>query len=297
MKFSKSYPVLRTTAKFLLNRLSYPFSISIDVTYRCNLNCKHCYFKKQGYKDEISKEEWFKKIKEIKKSNDILHCTWVGGEPLLRKEIIEEGRKFFDFNWIVTNGTIEIPDWKDSSFFVSLDGTKKFNDVIRGKGTYDKTKQNIINSDSKIFLATVLNTKNYVCIEKMVKQWINTNVKGINFDFYTPLRKNDELFIPLNKRDEILDKILELKKDYGEFILLSKKAIELMKSQNYSKVIGRNCIVRKSTICLDPTGNIKRPCVMGKVDCSNCGCTIPYWVSAIFDKDLEMGKIMIKLIS
>lgn len=297
MRFNKIYPLLRTAAKILLNRVNYPFAISIDVTYRCNLNCKHCYFKKQGYEHEISKEEWLKKIEEIKESNDIVHCTWVGGEPLLRKEIIEEGRKFFDFNWIVTNGTFPIPDWKDCSFFVSLDGTKEFNDIIRGKGAYDRVKENIINSNGKIFLATVLNAKNYVCIEKIVKEWTNTNVKGINFDFYTPLRKDDKLFIPLNKRDKILDRILELKKDYGDFILLSKEAIELMKSQNYSKIVGKNCIVRKSVICLDPLGKIKKPCVMGKVDCSNCGCIIPYWLFAIFDKDLETIKMMIKLIS
>jgi len=291
----KKYTILKLVMKSVLGKLNFPLALSIDVTYKCNLNCKHCYFKKQKYTHELSEDEWANKIREIKRLYNIIHCTWVGGEPLLRKNIIEANKKFFIFNWIVTNGTLEIPDWKDCIFFVSIDGTKKFHERIRGKMTFDKIKNNIINSKSKIFLDMVINSMNYTCIENMLKEWSGTNVKGINFDFYTPLRKDDELFIPFNKRDKILDKILELKKEYGESILLSKKAIELMKSQNYKKIIGENCIVKKSALCLDPEGKIKKPCVMGMVDCENCGCIVPYALTVFLNKDLESLRILSKL--
>jgi MoaA/NifB/PqqE/SkfB family radical SAM enzyme len=298
VEINRIYPVFKAITKVLFGRLSYPFAVSIDVTYRCNLNCIHCYFLKQGYSSELSKEEWIKKIKELKKSKDIVHCTWVGGEPLLRKDIIKNGKKFFDFNWIVTNGTLEIPTWGSCSFFVSLDGTKKFNDIIRGEGVYDKVRQNILSSNAKIFLTVVLNKINYFCVEEMLKEWANTNVRGINFDFYTPLRKNDRLFIPVDERDKILDKILELKREYEDFILLSKEVITLMRSKNCQKIIGRYCLTRKSVICLDPNGNMKTPCVMGNVDCLRCGCVIPYWIYALLiHKDFETGKITAKLIS
>jgi hypothetical protein len=154
-----------------------------------------------------------------------------------------------------------------------------------------------MSSNSKIFLATVLNKKNYSCIDEMVKEWANTNVNGISFDFHTPTSKKDELFIPLNKRDEILDEMLELKKEYGDFILLSKKVVGLMKSDNYRNILGKNCIVKKTTICFDPTGKTKEPCVIGNVDCSMCGCIIPYWMSAVLDKDFETGKLFLRMIS
>lgn len=281
---------------WMFNRIDLPLSVSIDVTNKCNLNCSHCYFKNQKGKSEISKEKWMERIKQIRESYNIVHCTWIGGEPLLRRDVVEEGKRFFDFNWVVTNGTIEIPDWKRCSFFVSIDGTKEIHEDIRGKGTYEKSRQNILSSNSKIFLATVLNSKNYFCIEEMIKEWSNTNVRGINFDFYTPVKQDDELFIPLDKRNEVLDKLLELKKEYDDFILMSEKSIELMRSENYMNVVGENCVVRKTSVCLDSMGEVKTPCVMGKVDCSRCGCTIPYWMSATLGKDLKTSKMMAKLV-
>ncbi|MCD6590892.1 MAG: radical SAM protein [Candidatus Aenigmarchaeota archaeon] len=273
--------------KVLTGRLKLPVSLSVDVTYRCNLSCKHCYFLKDGYREELPVEAFLNKIKKLKKKYNLYSCSWVGGEPLLRKDLIEKGKKLFPFNWIITNGTIQLPEWKDCVFFVSVDGTKKYHETIRGKGTYNKIKDNITSSSNRIFIATVLNKINYKSIDEMIQEWSKTNVKGINFDFYTPIYSNDQLFIPLKKRDKILDHILDLKKEYGNFILLSKKIIELMKSYNYKNVVGENCLQRKVTVSLDPMGRIKKPCVMGNVDCSKCGCIITYAINAALNKDLE----------
>jgi MoaA/NifB/PqqE/SkfB family radical SAM enzyme len=284
--------------KLLRNKeLCYPFAVSIDVTYRCNLNCIHCYFKEANYQQELSEKAWINKLKKMTKSYNLFWCSWVGGEPLLRPNLIKKGSKFFDFNWIITNGTLEIPNFRNCNVFVSIDGTKKYHEMIRGKGTYEKTKANVINTKNKVFLGVVLNSKNYFCIDDLVKEWFGTNVKGINFDFYTPLRENDDLFIPLSKRDKILNKIKQLKKEYPDFILLSDNMIELMKSNNCSKVIGKNCIIRKAVISLDPMGKRKIPCVMGKVDCENCGCGVPYGFYSFFNKDLGTIKLTLKVLS
>jgi len=279
--------------RLITNNLDSPFSVSIDVTYKCNLNCRHCYFKRQKYKDEISLEKWIEIIEKLKKEHNILLCNWAGGEPLLRKDVVKKCKNYFDFNWITTNAIIELPKWRDCIFFVSIDGTKKYHEKIRGVGAYEKSKNNVLNSNNKIFLNTVINSQNHSCLEDMIKEWSGTNVRGVNFSFYIPLKKNDKLFIPPKERDKILNKVLELRKEYGGFILPSNKSLEMMKSYNYKKVIGENCLLKKFVVCIDPLGRKISPCAIGNADCSKCCQTIPYWLYSLVNKDL--GTLMTTL--
>ena len=92
---------------------------SIDVTNRCNLRCEHCYFFAEDHDNEkeLSIEAWVEKLEEMKAAgHPMMLCTWVGGEPMMRKNLIEVGRKYFKHNTIVTNGTVELPDWDNCSW-------------------------------------------------------------------------------------------------------------------------------------------------------------------------------------
>jgi len=274
---------------FLKNALfgiKFPIGISIDVTNKCNLRCKHCYFFQQNYQEELNDEDLLKKIKAIKKEYpSIIHASWVGGEPLLRKKIIEEGIKLFPFNMVVTNGSLELPKWKNCVFNISIDGTKEYYEKIRGIGNYEKAKYNANRDDVHVNIACVLNKDNYYCIEDLIKEWKNTKIQGINFDFYTPIKGIEEdLWLNWEERDKIIDKLLELKKIFGNFILNSEPILKLMKSKN-SKKITLNCILPKAVICLDPVGNRKLPCVIGsKADCSRCGCIVPFQIESLIMK-------------
>jgi len=54
----------------------------IDVTYRCNLKCAHCYFRTQGYKDELSLNGWMEKFISLEsKGFPFLICGWLGFDP------------------------------------------------------------------------------------------------------------------------------------------------------------------------------------------------------------------------
>lgn len=63
-----------------------------EITPRCNMNCKHCLFYMGNGKkcsDEITMEQAFEIIDNIKKDKSI-KAIWIsGGEPLLRKDIVE----------------------------------------------------------------------------------------------------------------------------------------------------------------------------------------------------------------
>lgn len=259
----------------------YPIGISIDITKHCNLRCKHCYFFPQGYDSELGDKEMINRLLELKRQHPgMLHASWIGGEPLLRKDLVREGMKLFDFNMVVTNGTIKLPDWHDCVFNVSVDGTKKYYEKIRGPH-YDKVKKNLDRSDLHINIACVLTMDNYMCIEDMLKEWHKTKVNGICFDFYTPIAGNpDTLWISWKLRDEIVAKLLILKRKYGNFLMMSEPILELLKSEN-ARAVTDNCPTKKYALCIDPLGNIKKPCVLGKkADCSRCGCIIPFQIES-----------------
>src|SRR3989338_8089992 len=91
--------------------------ISIDVTDQCNLRCQHCYFFEQEQEGVLDARGWEEKILHFKKQSRFLHsCTWVWGEPLLRKDVVEHNKKHFLHNLIVTNGTTPLPDWPEVYF-------------------------------------------------------------------------------------------------------------------------------------------------------------------------------------
>ena len=51
--------------KLLIKGIPKPVGVSIDITNRCNLKCKHCYFWRQNYQAELDDNAWLNKIKDL----------------------------------------------------------------------------------------------------------------------------------------------------------------------------------------------------------------------------------------
>ena len=67
----------------------FPLNGQIELTYRCNLNCIHCYCKGSENKEkELTTKEWEKILDEIHKEGCIWLC-FTGGEPLIRDDFLE----------------------------------------------------------------------------------------------------------------------------------------------------------------------------------------------------------------
>ncbi len=68
-----------------------PFLIALNLTRRCNLNCKHCYMdagaREEGGPGELGTGEAIGLIDEIADISDETMIVLTGGEPLLRKDI------------------------------------------------------------------------------------------------------------------------------------------------------------------------------------------------------------------
>lgn len=274
---------------------------SIDITNRCNLRCKHCYFYAHDYeeKPELTDDEWIEKLEGLKETDfPFYQCSWVGGEPLLRKDLIERGMKYFKSNLVATNGTIELPNWPDVNFYISVDGRKETHDAIRGRGCYDKILKHVSRPELKIHVSMVINKMNYQDIEYFLEEWKDRGIRGCLFQIHTPIKglKNDDLWPGWQLRDEILDTLIRLKEEkYGDFIGVPALVLKLMKSDK-CKEITRNCIFKKVSFCFDPQGQIKKPCMMGpQADCLRCGCVLPFHLWALEDKWLMTRELFLSL--
>lgn len=174
--------------------MKMPDEIGIQLTYKCNLRCKHCFqWNNQGFFKHMDKtcqneeiridlvERILNETSEIK-SNLYL---W-GGEPLCYSEfnsladVLEK-----DPRWTVfcTNG-IEIEKKLDSILKISsnlvvltsIEGYEYENDIIRGKGTYKKVMKSIN-------LLLDLKRKGLYKGEISVNCVINENMIGKLYDF------------------------------------------------------------------------------------------------------------------
>ena len=268
-------------------------SAIVDVTDRCNLRCKHCfYFREEHDSREMNAEEFLEDLAILQKRHNIISMGWSGGEPLYRAELVQEGAKLFKMNQLFTNGTIPIPKIRHLITFISLDGTRPVHDEVRGKGTYDKIMENLKTTTARpiVFLATYHRSKEK-CLEEMVKELseFGAPVIGLFAMLFTPLKKykevkgyqhtttqKNQLDLSWGERDQIIDRLFELKKSYPRFLLNEDIVLEMMLSKNASEATSR-CNMPQRTLTLDLNLNRKLPCVLGAdVDCTKCGCPFPY---------------------
>jgi len=98
-------------------RFARPYVISWNLTYRCNLACEHCYLDAGGTplvgtesfadRSELGTEECFKVIDDIAAFAPECLTILTGGEPLLRRDILEIVQRATERGlWVVvgTNG-------------------------------------------------------------------------------------------------------------------------------------------------------------------------------------------------
>ncbi len=89
------------------------YTISWNLTKRCNLNCDHCYLDadfRGGFRtDELNTQECFNVVDQIAEANPNAFLILTGGEPLLRPDIYDIIRYAADRKFMVvlgTNGTL-----------------------------------------------------------------------------------------------------------------------------------------------------------------------------------------------
>lgn len=143
-----------------------PFQVVWDITYACNLKCRHCYATAgKALEDELTTEEALDTIDKLAKLG-VTIIAFSGGEPLVRKDIFQLTSYAADkgiYVAIATNGTLISEEMakrmKESGvryLQISLDGLRDTHDSFRGiRGCFDRTVEGIKNAVKHGFFINV----------------------------------------------------------------------------------------------------------------------------------------------
>lgn len=138
-----------------------PDEVSLQLTYRCNLRCSHCYqWSDRGFFRDYSLEKQRSEL-SVEIVEDVLRATaerrsklfvW-GGEPLMHTRFADIAQLIAKYPRTVnlcTNGLLLeknvehlLPIGEQLHLLVSLDGLGADHDALRGKGTFDRTVRNL----------------------------------------------------------------------------------------------------------------------------------------------------------
>ena len=261
------------------NYLTAPFRVFYDITYKCNLRCKHC-FTNSGIenKKELSLKE---KIDLVEQLYDlgVERVSIAGGEPFASEDIykfVEKcNEKEIDVS-ISTNGTYfnkdtiaKINELNIKNITVSFDGgTEKSMDFIRGKGTYKKTieglkmLQKYYNKNYSI--KTTLMKNNIKEIENLIKIAIECGCNTIKFNCVREdgraTTNKEKIILSQDEYIEVIKDIENLRHKYQDVIGI-RAPLNIYGCDDYEFIpeLGFGCFAGKESICIDPLGNMK-PC-------------------------------------
>ena len=160
-------------------------SMSKNNNWNCNQKCIHCYAagQKLSEKEELSTKEW-KKVIDICQKECIPQLTFTGGEPTIRKDLVEliEYSKWF-ITRLNTNGVLLTENLCKELYEASLDSVQvtlysnnpEIHNKLVGADNFEKTItgiKNAINAGLNVSINTPLCTlnKNYIDTLKFAKE-------------------------------------------------------------------------------------------------------------------------------
>jgi len=244
---------------YYLNR---PNFATLELTFRCNLTCKTCGVwkdsnSKEYIKNEISFDETKKVFSDLK-SMGIKKISLLGGETLIRKDIIDIFRlaKEFGFFLVITTNATMISE-KNADDIVksgvdvinySLDAAYDEHDSIRGiKGTFNKAKRGIefvrdakkrlASSTPYTYITTTVSKLNYDKFDKLAPLSKEVGAESMALGYISETRQEDVSNTTFDGKVVSTDYFLP---NEGETLLLDDKEISVLR-EKINKLESGNC--------------------------------------------------------
>lgn len=251
-----------------------PLSGSIDLTYRCNLRCIHCYIDRQAAVNGRRETDTARMLSIIDEITDAgcLYLLLTGGEPLLREDFPEVYRYAKNKGLLVTvfsNGTLITDEAVDlfrhdppRDVEISLYGATRgtYEKITGVGGSYDRCMQGIgklLSAGVRVRLKTILmsvNSSEFHDIERIAREF------GVPFRFDAaifPRMSGDRA--PLDLRVPPEDAVEKEFSD-GERLRQWKKYFESSRQKSPGDRL-YNCGAGVTGFHIDPYGGLQ-PCVM-----------------------------------
>jgi radical SAM protein with 4Fe4S-binding SPASM domain len=216
-----------------------PFEVVWNLTYKCNLRCKHCYEDAGVKKGEMSTQEAKQTLDTLSRIAGIglPALSFSGGEPLMRSDFFElaaYAKQRIGFTSIASNGTLitkdnakQIKDAKIDYVEISIDGaTPQVHDEFRCiSGAFEKALQgvkNCIEEGVETCIATVLHRDNLSELGSLIELSKELNVRFMHFNYIPTGRAKDYIELDLTP-DERLHVLETLGKEIVELYSRAKE--------------------------------------------------------------------------
>lgn len=257
-----------------------PFLIS-SIATTCNLNCKGCYARANGIaaregsppKASMNPEQW-KAVFDEAASLGINFSLLAGGEPLTRKDILEQVAGVRDMIFpVFTNGTLIGKTYLE--FFrenlnmipvISIEGTAMGTDARRGAGVFERAlKSMAMLREEKLFFGTsiTVTTENYrqVTSQEFIDSLRDLGCKIVFYVEYVPVEAGTEHLAFADEHVLEMESLMEERRSgYDDIIFLSFPGDE--------KALGGCLASGRGFFHIGPDGSAE-PCPFSPVSDSN----------------------------
>ncbi len=226
--------------------LHVPGFLIASITSSCNLHCAGCYSRcNDATVDEtpfqqLTKAEWSGIFKEA----DDLGISFImlaGGEPLLRRDVIEAASTFKNIIFpVFTNGTYIDEDYfrlfdnsRNLLPVLSIEGDRETTDGRRGEGIYDLIEANMdrFRDRGMIFGASItVTTENYkeVTSEEFIRGMMEKGCKLIIYVEFVPVTEEAQYLAPGDpERIYVAEAMDKMRAVTSDIVLLSFPGDEL----------------------------------------------------------------------
>lgn len=173
--------------------------IDLNITNRCNIGCSHCLFSASPEKGDDLPLNLIERVLADGKRLGAKEVHITGGEPLVRKDVLEILKIAYTLGYFVRLQTNlwafqkgMIPQFKKYTreILTSVDGLEKSHDAIRRKGSFRRTIhwiKELLQKDFRIVVITAVQKKNYNDITKLVDLLVKIGINAHFLFSVTPL--------------------------------------------------------------------------------------------------------------
>jgi len=260
-----------------------PAKVAWDVTYRCNLRCRHCHLWQTKEHADLDTDEAMKLVSDLARIGT-LHLSLSGGEPFLRADLLDLASHARDQGLTVgvnTNGTRLIVAEKArracqagiGTFFISLDGPDaETHNALRGAPhAFDSAIRAIDNlieqrpsRSTKVFINTTVTRGNVDRLDEIVGLAREHGVDGMTMSVINDVDKYSpeaETSMSGSDTDGFSARLRKVTTDSGGLIPHSREYLD-----NFSTYLDRpndlykyHCVAGYSTALVHPDGEVY-PC-------------------------------------